>query len=103
MLKLNKCLVCDTLTHLEFIQESKSEDKQSETTTKKSVLENKHGFSDKASSHSSISPLSTNLDVNTYYYLSILVNSKLMILNVKFKISIFTLNRTILNIFSVSI
>lgn len=78
LLSVNKCLICDTLTHIEFVQESTV---TAETdTTKKSVLENRH-FSDTTSLHSAPT-MSRNLNTSTKYCQSILVNSKLMISHV---------------------
>lgn len=78
LLKVNKCLICNALTHIEFVQEATV---TAETdTTKKSVLENRH-FSDKTSMHSAPT-MPRNLNTSTKYCQSILVNSKLMILHV---------------------
>lgn len=78
LLKVNKCLICDVMTHIEFIQESKITETEHSDTAKKSVLENRH-FSDKTTSHSA--PVSRNLNTSTKYCMSILVNIELMILN----------------------
>lgn len=82
LLKVNKCLICDALTHIEFVQESAvtAADSQQSDTTKKSVLENRH-FSDRTSSHSAPNTISKNLNTSTIYYHSLLINSKLMILH----------------------
>jgi len=80
--KLSKCLVCNTITHCEFIQKKTSSltdnEKTDSTDSMKSVLENKQ-FSAKTSSHSQKLPKS--LDANSHFYFCVLVNSKRMLSN----------------------
>lgn len=75
-LKFTKCMICNVLTHCDYIQKQLTNKMTS--SEKKSILENKH-FSDKSLSYSTNLPKSS--DTTSQYSVSTHVNNKNMILN----------------------
>lgn len=81
---INKCLVCDVVSHCTVIlkQSNITNETEENSSEKKGFLENKHN-SDLTSSHSSI--LSRKVHNQDSFCLGLFVNTKEMILNVSFK------------------